>query len=81
MGSIIGAGEPKQELGPLDPGDAVEVGISSLYRRNGMELWIKVGTTVHVRPGEESQQAFDRGYVYCVESMNEAVMDLDRDGE
>lgn len=85
MGSIIGAGEPRQEDDVvddnqlMDPGDTLEVGISTLYRRGRIEAWVKCNAVVHVRPGEEPQQTFDRGYVQVVEGVNEMIVQFDQE--
>ena len=69
--------EPQQ----LDPGDAVDVSLSTLYRPDaGGEMWIKVGVQVHVRQDEDPQQTYDRGFMFCVEQTNESIIDFERDG-
>lgn len=84
MGSIIGAGESREKddtevVELLDPGDTVEVGVSSLYRQGGIECWLKVGTNVHVRPDETPEDAFDRGYTFCLGGLAEAIAQLQAD--
>jgi hypothetical protein len=87
MGSIIGAGkahkpgefEVEPDDGLLSPGDTVEVGISSLYRQGGIECWLKVGCTVAVRPGEQADEAFDRGHMFAISGITEAIAALSND--
>ncbi|CAB4195080.1 hypothetical protein UFOVP1279_30 [uncultured Caudovirales phage] len=76
MSSIIGAKAPsddEEEEITLDVGDKVNVGISSLYRHGGLEMWLKVGVDVTVRPGEDAQETFDRGFTFCVAGLTDAI--------
>lgn len=60
----------------LDAGDAIEFGTTLEISAGGSKIWLRAGTTVHVRPDEKASIAWNRATTFVQECLDQQAAEL-----